>query len=561
MLKVTGSKTSNQQPATKSIMKNSILIISFLLIGSALFAQPDLPTEQVEIIKSFDAHLLDTEKLKISPILPPLDTTTIRQTYIIPPKTVTVDYLPPTIRPIAIRSDKLPESYNGYAKLGAGLPTSFYAEGSYDAFVNKKYDFGFNMKHHSANNGGNVEKQRFSFTTLGGEGTYYMDQGHAVNGHLRYTNDGVHLYGYNTEDDPTITYEPDDVKQRFSIFDAGAKIFNGERTIGDFNYSAGMDLYYMDDNYATRENGFDLKIDATKWIKDVHSLNVLLRTDFTSYKDTTKQNLHNFFLNPSFTYHADAFKAKIGANLASHNDEFFLFPDAEVSLNIFGNGLIVFAGADGTLQKNSFRALSDYNPDIVSRIKPENTNYYRGYGGLKGNVRGIEYRGQVSYKKAKNLALYLTDFADPNNFTYRFRVLYDDVSIFNLKGTLSAKPFDGLEVIGTLSQSVFDPTNQEKAWHLPTLEVNLAAKYLTMEDKLRVKAELFVQNGVPYIDETGKTDNLNKLFDVSVGAAYQFGENFGVFLDVYNLAANKRERWHRYPTFGMNVLAGLTARF
>jgi hypothetical protein len=40
-----------------------------------------------------------------------------------------------------------------------------------------------------------------------------------------------------------------------------------------------------------------------------------------------------------------------------------------------------------------------------------------------------------------------------------------------------------------------------------------------------------------------------------------FHKNFGAFVDLNNLANNKRERWYLYPQFGLNILAGITARF
>jgi hypothetical protein len=32
-------------------------------------------------------------------------------------------------------------------------------------------------------------------------------------------------------------------------------------------------------------------------------------------------------------------------------------------------------------------------------------------------------------------------------------------------------------------------------------------------------------------------------------------------LDVNNLLNQKRQRWENYPTFGMNILGGISARF
>jgi len=537
-------------------LKYSICFLLAIFFAHAAWAQ--LPTGEVEVVKNFDARLADAERVELDPELPPLDTTTQRQVYRIPTKTVAVDYPPPRIRPLRIQRERLQEAYNGYLKAGAGFPRSFLGEGAYSAFLQDKFDFGAHINHHSANNTNNIENQRFSYTEGNLKGTVFSDQGFAVAGHAGYTADNVYFYGYNFDNDnPVDTMRSaESVRQKFSTFDVGAKIFNGTRTAADFNYSAGIDMYFTSDDFATRERGFDLTIMGEKWIQEKHPFQLTLNTDFTNYEDTTEQTLNNFFLQPNFTYHADLFQVKVGVNIASHNDEFFFFPDLEASANILGSVLTGFIGTEGSLSKNTFHSLTDYNPYLASRIQIENTKYYYYYGGARGNVQGINYRAEVGYKTAENLPLFLTD---PNDIN-RFRVFYEDMDIFSFSGTVTAD-VAGFQITGVVTQNFFSPVEEEKPWHLPSLEMNLTAQYAALDDKLRVRGELFIENGVPYINNEGETDNLNGLFDISLGAEYMFTEQFGGFLNVYNLANNKRQRWYRYPTFGLNALVGLTAKF
>ena len=543
--------------------KNIFLLLFLLSLGHWAFGQePGLPTEQVDVVKSFDARLLDTERQLIKPELPPLDTSTKSQIYNVISKTLMVDYLPPKIRPIAMQGDELQKGYQGFARLGGGIPSSIYGEGSYNLITDKNLDVGINAYHHSANNSSQVENQRFSYTKFGVDGTYFMEQGYAVNAKLGFSRDVVHYYGYNDRNEElgeNISKEQNAVKQRFALFDASVGIFNGERTAADFNYSARLDFYSLRDNFASKESGYDLKIGATKWFNDAHPLSVQLRTDFTAYRDTAKQSLNNFFLTPSFTYHHDVFKAKIGFNLASHSDEFTFFPDLELSANIIDGIVSAFVGATGTLQKNNFRNLSDYNPYIVSKIEVKNTNYYHYYGGIRGNYQGIDYNAQVGYKTADNLALFLLD--DLMDTIPRFDILYDTVKIFNIQASLTAPVFKGLEVTATINQNFYTLQNEEKAWHLPSFTANIGAKYITMEDKLAVTVEVYLENGVPYKDILGDPQNLNGLLDINVGAEYFFTENIGAFVRLNNVLSNKRQRWHRYPQFGLNALVGVSARF
>lgn len=538
---------------------------------SLALAQRDLGRESVEVIRSFEATLLESEKIDIAPQLPPIDTTSKRQQYNVPIQTMNVNYPPPRIRPLAFESDRLPDSYNGYIKGGGGFPNSFYGKGTYHIFTQEKLDIGIDLNHHTANNSARIENQRFSKTSIMAQGTNYSESGLALRGKVGYTSDNVYFYGYNAEREnlvggDTLSIPKEEVQQTFSIFDLGVQVFNGVRTAGDVNYSAGFDLYAMGDITPSAETGFDLKLAGEKWFANKHALRVLLRTDFTRYSTTSDsvQRLNNFFLQPNFTFTSSAFKFKVGVNIATNNDKFSFFPDLELSANAIENLLTIFAGAHGDLNKNNFRSLAAYNPYILSRVDIRNTRYNNYYIGAKGNIQGIAYQGEFGYKTTTDLALFLSATNEPNQLDRfnRFQVLYDDVNIVFIKGTVQFD-IEDFKITGILNQNFYELKSDinEKAWHLPALDLNLGIQYTTLEDKLQLKGEMYVQNGVPYRNDEGEAATLNALFDVSVGAEYFFTEKIGAFINIFNLANNKRERWHRYPTFGINALAGLSIRF
>lgn len=542
---------------------NKIICYSFFTILAALLSiapvySQDLGSEEVEIIKDFDARLIKTSRIGLRPELPPLDTTTRRQEYFVVTKSLEVEYLPPKIRPLAMRGDDLQKGYNHYAKIGGGLPGAFYGDGTFHFLFKEKFDLDLNVNHHSANNNRKQENQRFADTHVGADGTYFFDKGFAVNGKLGYTLNNDYYYGYKQLND-TLSFDAEDVQQRFSIFDIGANIFNGERTVADFNYFGGIDAYFMEDNFAARETGVNVLLGGTKWFQEKHPLTIFLRTDFTSYRDTSNQSLNNFFLQPSYTYHGDAFKVKIGINLASHEDNFSVFPDVEGAASLIEGSLVAFVGASGDLQKNNLRNLSAYNPYIETRLDLKNSRYYNFYGGVRGTVQGIDYNAQVGYKSVENLALFQWN---GDTSLVRFSTLYDTANIVYINASVTAPLFEGFELVGTVTQNFYSLEREEKPWHLPALTLNVSGIYTTLEDRLRVKADLFIENGVPFFNnESNEADRLNGLFDISLGADYFFTDNIGAFIQLNNIASNKRERWHRYPTFGLNAMFGLTARF
>ena len=540
--------------------KNIVLAALLMLCGMASWAQKNLPTESVDVIKQFNARLIDAERFVVPPVLPAIDTANRRQFYNILAKPLNINYPAPKIRPLEWRSDPTANIYKTYLQGGLGLPGAFYFDGSHDFVVKDNLNIGVDLNHYSADNSKNIENQKFSTTQINGNGVYKTDKGFSVLGDIGYKTNTLYFYGYNDlkDDFPGLTgFESTDVKQRFNTFYAKAKVYNSEPTVADFNYSASVDLYSLADNYATSETGFNLGLTGTKWFDKKHPLNLTLQTDFTGYQDTTSQSLNNFFLKPNFGFHADRFRLKIGANIASHADQFYIYPDLEASVNVVDNLITAFAGAEGGLQKNNFRNLTDYNPFLSSRIDIRNSFYTNFYGGIKGEFKGIKYRGQVGYKKVDNLALYVSN----QDSIPRFNVVYDTANIVTISGEISTQLFENLGLIAAFSQNVFDLQREKKPWQLPSLSLNVGAVMTMLDQKLKIRGDLYLQNGVPARGVNNEVKTLDALVDISGAGEYQLTDNIGVFVRVNNLLNNRRQRWEHYQVLGLNALVGLTARF
>jgi hypothetical protein len=544
-------------------LRNSLFILSVLTLSNT-YAQQNVPDQSQDVVKNFDAKLLESEKIRVNPVLPPVDTTTKAQSYSVPNKVLVVDYQPPRLRPIGMATEKIPPQYNGYAKLGYGFPNSPYGELAYRYGNPKQYLVGLNVKHHSAEDK-KLQNQKFSKTGVALNGTFYADVGIAVDAKLSYDNDINHYYGYNKVRDTSFLANA--VKQSFGVFGASIRAYNSVRTVADFNYALGLGFTTLSDNFTSKESDFNIKLEATKWFAERHPLSIILRTDFTKY-DTAdtgskSQTLNNFYVQPSFTFKGGIYSIKLGANLISHEDVFYPKPDIEANLNLAGNKLGIFAGVRGDFTKNSYRNLTRYNPFIFSRQKIKNTDVMEYYGGIKGSLSGFDYSAQAGFSNNKNLALFLSDTTDLRR---RFKVLYDTVGIFNIRGAITMRPTKDMELTATVSQNVYQKAKEIAAWGLPSLDINVGAKYMIINDPktntvASIKAGIFVQNGVNFINKAKQADRLNGLFDLSLGGELFFSKNIGVFFDANNLLNLKRERWYNYPTFGLNILGGVTARF
>ena len=55
---------------------NKILFYIAVLVPTAMFAQKEVPSQSQDVIKNFDAKLLETERINVNPVLPAVDTST-----------------------------------------------------------------------------------------------------------------------------------------------------------------------------------------------------------------------------------------------------------------------------------------------------------------------------------------------------------------------------------------------------------------------------------------------------------------------------------------------------
>lgn len=382
----------------------------FFVCATVATAQKDKVTGTVDVYRDFEAHLLESSKINVMPTLPPLDTNIKKQDYIVPARPLSLTYPTPKLRPVAMKTGKKEETYNGFAKAGVGIPKQFWGELGYYFKSGEKFDGKAWFRHHGLNNTENVENQRFFNNDFLLNGNIYPNEQIGIEGNIGYSYDRVHFYGYNVD---TLSFSAEGTRQDIKILDLGGRVYNAERNENDFNFSVAPKFYLLNDYFSNKETGFELILGGTKWFAEKHPLRLIIRADQTTFEDTIKQKLNNLYLQPSFTYHSDILQVKVGGNFVNNRDEFTIFPDAELTLRLIGNGIQIFGGAAGDLRKNTYRSMIEYNPfNQVRGVNLQNTEYRNYYAGAKGDIGFLEYTGQFTYATANDLALYQTKFTD-----------------------------------------------------------------------------------------------------------------------------------------------------
>jgi hypothetical protein len=535
-----------------------VLFILSIFISSSciLSAQRELQSENIEVIKDFDARLIDTRKLKIQPKLPPIDTAKRTYDYDVSIQEFQVSYDSPVLRPLAMLSESTPTGYRNYARAGYGKPNAILGNAGLYYTNDGLFEIGLNGHYQSANNK-SFEDQKFS--EAGGElaGKYYFTDYLAIGGALNYDRDEYYMYGYDHE--ITVGPELKNDKRLFNTIGFKAEIFNPERTEGGFDYTGSIQLIRKKDQLDLSENGALIDVKGTKWINGKNPFSIQVRADLSKFNtENNDQSLNNFFVKPSWTIGKPSLQIKAGVEVAMANDEVFFFPDLQVSLKLLENKLIPFIGWKGTMEKNNFTNITDYNPFALilpSQINNQHSQHY--FAGVKGEIKGITYQGKAGYKTFKNLALFERNIVDER----RFDVVYDDGSAIVISGVVSAQVLKNLSAGATAYKNFYNLDLNEKAWHLPGFEMSIFAHYTGLDKRLSIRPELNIMDGVPYRNINNETDRLNSLLDVSVQAEYYLFEKVGLFVHANNLTSNNRERWQQYPTYGLNIIGGVSVRF
>lgn len=543
------------------MQRSALVLVHGILLGSlftGLQAQTDLPSGKVEVVKSFDARLEDTDKISIPAQGVKIDTSAKRYTYeVIPSEAskIKLSYQAPEIRPLAMPNEAMPPYYKGFAKAGIGFPISPYGELGYGTSVTDNLWIMGQFRHHSANDS-RRENQRFMDNDLLLRGQYYFDQGFVVGARVNYSLDDYYFYGYEDQD---TSFQPQYVRRRFNTLDAGFSLANAEATSSNLNYWANFDFYSHKDNLEAREGGSLIRLGLKKFLGGKHPVFAEIISDISNYQDTGQYKLNNFFFAPGAAFQGDIFSVHGAVRIASHNDEFFFLPDLRASLRLADGAFNVTVGWDGNLYKNSFRNLTTYNP-FLRPILPElrNAVYQDIYASISGIAGNWNYEIKGGYKPTTDMALFTPDYTD---IPTRFQVLYDTVSIIYAKANLQTTIAEQLTLGLSAGYNIFDAKTELEAWHIPSIETNLSATYRSLDQKLRVRGEVFFTGGVPYLTQNQEVERLNALFDVSVAVDYFFTEKFGAFVHLNNLAGNRWRRWYNYPTYGINALGGIMFRF
>lgn len=577
--------------------QNKVTITLFLVAFQFSFAQKkedNIGSEVVNVVKPYTPTLSDAFKVQETPVLDDEGNAKKEKiNYSIFSFPVASTFSPSKGKAEGVDKTKQAHLYNNYATLGFGNYRTLNAE----LFVNQDLgnnDYVGGMFRHLSSQGGieDVElDDRFYNTSI--DLTYGANTNAlSWNMDLGYKNQIYNWYGLPSEfgsnlssmDRAFLVYGIN-AQHVYNTYSVGAKIDFNDGILNDAN----MKFSHFTDTYGSAENRFYIKPSLQFDIAD-ESIKTNIIVDYVggsfekNYANTNTETLKygftNFGITPTFVMQEDDWTINLGAAVfysmdnENSNNKFFVYPQVNASYKVVGDLMIFYAGAEGSLEQNSYLDFVSENSFLSPTLNIAPTDkQYDVFAGLKGKLsNSVSYNIRGSYANERNKALFKSNDYNTNvsneNYAYgnSMQVVYDDMKTLSFSGDLKANfsDFVTFGISGTFNS--YSNYIEQEAWNLPELKLNSNIDFNITQKWFAGAAVFFVGERKDTQLNTDFTTNstaitLDSYFDVNAHVGYKHNDRLTGFIRANNITNQAYEKWLNYQVQGFQVVVGANYKF
>ena len=578
------------------------LYLSVLIVFTAFqfsFSQKkneNIGSEVVNIVKPYTPTISDAFKVKETPVLEDEEEQkkeTIQYNIFSFP--VASTFTPAKGKAAGVDKTEKEKLYNNYATLGFGNYPTINAELFITQNLSRSNYVG-GMFRHLSSQGGIKDLElddKYGNTSL--DLTYGVrERDMSWNVDLGVKNQVYNWYGLPTKniffDDATIGGI--DSKQSYNTIALGGKMSFKDGIFKD----ATMQFKRFSDGFSSGENRFFIKPDF-----DFEVMSQKIKADlvvdyvggsFARILDVNSELKYSTIIagiKPSILYQQDDLSVQIGVGVfyatAKINGEsdgkIFVYPNVKASYKLVGVILIAYAGAEGSLQQNSYADFVEDNAFISPTISVSPTdNKYDIYAGLKGKLaNAVAFNVRASYLNQDDKAMFVSNEYNPINantegYAYgnSFGIVYDNVKTISLFGELKADFSKNITFGVNATYNSFSTEIESEAWNLPHLKVGTSVDF-DINEKWYAGANVFFvgerKDRVTVQDDmmafpatfTQQVQNLDSYFDLNAHVGYKYNARLTGFLKGNNLANQQYNRWTNMPVQGIQILIGANYKF
>lgn len=577
--------------------QNKVTITLFLVAFQFSFAQKkedNIGSEVVNVVKPYTPTLSDAFKVQETPVLDDEGNAKKEKiNYSIFSFPVASTFSPSKGKAEGVDKTKQVHLYNNYATLGFGNYRTLNAE----LFVNQDLgnnDYVGGMFRHLSSQGGieDVElDDRFYNTSI--DLTYGANTNAlSWNMDLGYKNQIYNWYGLPSEFGSNLS----SMDRAFLVYGINAQHVYNTYSVGgkiDFNdgilNDANMKFSHFTDTYGSAENRFYIKPSLQFDIMD-ESIKTNIIVDYVggsfekNYANTNTETLKygftNFGITPTFVMQEDDWTINLGASVfysldnENSNNKFFVYPQVNASYKVVGDLMIFYAGAEGSLEQNSYLDFVNENSFLSPTLNIAPTDkQYDVFAGLKGKLsNSVSYNIRGSYANERNKALFKSNDYNTNvsNENYAFgnsmQVVYDDMKTLSFSGDLKANfsDFVTFGISGTFNS--YSNYIEQEAWNLPELKLNSNIDFNITQKWFAGAAVFFVGERKDTQLNTDFTTNstaitLDSYFDVNAHVGYKHNDRLTGFIRANNITNQAYEKWLNYQVQGFQVVVGANYKF
>jgi hypothetical protein len=538
----------------------AVLLFSAASIGATGVSQAQqqdstIQQQTIDIYNVYQPTLKAAAKLNLTATLPHLNATPPALVYSVPAQNLNFPYKPVPLRPLAMGRDSgYQQIYDNYLKAGFGNLTTPLIQLGLSNGRGLPFQYGLNFSHISSQ--GAIQNQAYSKDNLMLHGQYFSDT-HEFHGSVSYDRYGIRYYGY---DHDTTRLSKGQVKQAYNKITAAVGLSNTKENRLKIDYQPELTLTTFFDAHQRRESTFRIYAPAQREIVKDISIVADVVGDFSTYTDHVNTFNNNLLaIHPAVEINKPHFVLHAGINPSWTNNSFYLLPDIVNETHLIPDKLILSSGWISYFRKNNYQNLAEENPYIGDYTAPLNTRIEEKYTGIKGTLNShFTYNTKFAFLEYSDRPLFVNDSVYGNTF---YTVDEEDLKAYQLHVEIGYIDQEKFQVkLSADWFNYFKEKMETKPWGLRPFTADLSGQY-TIAQKLKITADLFALGGSFYPDALGNPHKTKSAFDFNAGASYQINDQFNVWFNGNNLFNSHYERWHNYPSMGLNVLGGIMIKF
>ncbi|RLD33861.1 MAG: hypothetical protein DRI83_08820 [Bacteroidetes bacterium] len=529
--------------------------------------------EEVTIIAPYNPTITTAQKINRNPRINLMESSSIPEIeYNIRSERINTTVSPENPIPSRVPGEPSKDLYRSHLRAGFGNYLTPYFELWVNSLQSDEFNAGAHIGHISSfGQIKNYAKSSFSNTLVEAYGTKFFSGG-GIGAKVGYKRNMVHRYGFMPDNFPGLDVPDEDIKQVYQKIGFNVAVESNNAADDAFNYYVALDGYYYFDKYDSRETGIFFLPGISKKM-DVfgngrsQELGLDMRLDYFLNKDSIQDHNSGIFsARPFFDMNLSPYRIYIGLQADYRIDtvsKFHLYPVIRAEASLLEDMIVVYAGIEGGLKRNSFEELSTENPFMNSIVPLAYTNHkFEVFGGLKGRITEIvDFNIQVRYSTVENMPLFVTDTS--NILENTFDLVYDDANIFQIVGELGFRSKSDFGLLLKAGFNSYSMDKEEKAWQKPALMASLEAYYIIKND-LTLSANLTARSGMyARTFSAGQlvAEQMDGWLDLGLGGEYRINSQFSAFLKLNNLLSQGYQKWYNYPVQKFNVLAGVGFSF